>query len=333
MRILYCCAQSTVSGGVRILAEHLNRLTARGHYAAYVTLQPSPLDWLPTLFPQGTLDHPPAPLDSFDVVVATAISTWKEVAESEKFGKAKRKCFVQMLDHLFFPEGSEAYQKYLEFYALPLEPIVISGWLMAEMLKHNPRLARLIVNGLDLNLFYPDPLPGHDRNGRWPPRLLIEGWSHSPAKDIDEMAYRAIEYLRGEGIQFEVWGFSQYAPRFEMDNFWRLPDQDTIRRIYSSCDLLFKASRYEGRPGPDAEAMACGCVVNRAILKGDDYLYDGENCLKVAYGDQEGFNQNALRLLTDPLLVEQLRANGLAYVREHMNWDNIIPMLEKALAA
>ena len=332
MRIAYVCATSAVSGGVRILAEHLNRLGDRGHFCCYLTLTPSPLDWLPTSFGQGTLDQPPAPLDSFDVVVGTAISTWKVVAEDERFGKAKRMSLVQMLDHLWFPEGSPQYAEYKLYYQLTLEPITISAWLKEEMLKYHP-VVHLVPNGIDPRLFYPDPFPGEERKRRWPPRILVEGWTHSAVKDQAEMAFFAIDALRSEGLEFEVWGFSQYAPRWEFDRFWRLPEQDDIRRIYSSADILMKASRFEGRPGPDLEAMACGCVVNRAIEKGDDDLLDRNNCLKVAYGDQATYNANTLKLFSDPDLAEVLRQRAFEYVRQTKNWDVILPQLEAALAA
>jgi len=333
MRIAYLNAQNVVAGGVRIIAEHLNRLGARGHFCSLITTQPSPpLDWLPTTFGQGSLNQPPAPLDSFDVVVGTSISTWKFAAVDPRFGKAKRMSFVQMRDDLWFQEGSPQRTEYETYYQLPLEPITISQWLYDEMGKHH-EVVHLVPNGIDFNLFYPEPFPGEERKRRWPPRILVEGWTHSEVKDQSEMAFFAIDALRSEGIEFEVWGFSQYAPRWEFDRYWLLPSQDDIRHIFSSCDILMKASRFEGRPGPDLEAMACGCVVNRAIEKGDDDLLDRNNCLKVAYGDQAAYNANTLKLFSDPDLAEVLRQRALEYVHQTKNWDDILPKLEAALAA
>jgi glycosyltransferase involved in cell wall biosynthesis len=327
VRIAYICETGGVWGGVRIIAEHLNRLVDRGYECWFYALQPSLIDWLPTRFYQSTLESASPLVGKCDVVVATAGSTWQLVANDPRFGRAKRMCLVQMMEHLFYPPESEAYKAFVNNVKLPLYPIVISEWLKKEMEKFNPRPVSMIRNGIDPNLFFPDPwIDKHPKL-----RLLVEGNSLNQAKDVDEMVHWAILALKRSGYEFETWGFSQNAPRWEFDRYWVLPRQEDIRHIYSSCDILVKATRYEGRPGPDLEAMACGCAVNRAILTGDDDLKNGYNCLVVKYGDQVNFTDNLQRLVVDEELRRTLIANGKIYVRDHANWDGAIDLLEKAM--
>jgi len=326
MRIAYICESSGIFGGVRIVAEHLNRLTDRGHDCWYFPTENDSIRWLPTRFNQAWIQAAPPLIGQCDVVVATAGSTWPLVAESPIFGKAKRMALCQMLEHLFHAPDSQNYKSLVKNLRLPLHFIVISQWLKAELKKFARRPVSVIRNGIDPALFYPDPWEPHKGI-----RLLVEGHTLNQAKDINEMTHWAIMALKNAGYHFETWGFSQTAPRWEFDQYWVMPDQDTIRHLYSSCDILVKASRYEGRPGPDLEAMACGCAVNRAILTGDDDLTDGVNCLKVKYGDLEQFTRNLQRLMVDDDLRRTLIENGKTYVREHADWQTAIDLLETAL--
>jgi glycosyltransferase involved in cell wall biosynthesis len=106
-------------------------------------------------------------------------------------------------------------------------------------------------------------------------------------------------------------------------------DQNVVRQTYSDADILVKASRFEGRGCVPVEAMACGLPVAMAIGTGDDDLIDGYNCLKVKYKDVKGLLKNARKLMKDEGLREELRANGLQYVKEKLDWTQIILQLEQ----
>jgi glycosyltransferase involved in cell wall biosynthesis len=328
-RIAYVAYAGSPSGGTRILAEHLNRLSDRGHDCVmFFLLENQRINWMRADFQQAHLND--VSLDHFDAVVATEINTWPIVFTYGNFPNADRRLvFMQMVEHRFWHHGSEEYEKYYRYYDLfeSLRPVVISQWLYDWATKFSPFEPVIIPNGVNTDTFYPERFDGLDNRLR----ILIEGHGYNAAKDIADMSYRAAMWLKSEGVEFDLWGFSQYPQPHEYDRYWRLPSQDDIRRIYSSCDILLKASRFEGRSCVDVEAMACGCAVNRAILTGDDDLVDGFNCLKVAYGEHVGFLKNLLRLANDEALRGKLIDNGLAYVRGNLNWDDIIPGLEQAL--
>lgn len=332
MRIGYIISDpSGVWGGVRIVVEHLNRLSDRGHECWLIITRGQPMRWLPFRFNQAQLAALPISPASFDAIVGTDIESWKEAA-SDRYGPARRFALVQMLEHLFRRDGLTEERKAI--YSLPLQPLVIAEWLRAGLAEFNPRPAVLVRNGLDPEQFFPDPFPEIDAYGhQWPPRLLVVGHSQNEAKDVDELAWRAIQKVRATtGVRLEAWGFSQFAPRWPYERYWVLPSQDTIRRIYSSCRILVIATRYEGDPGPDYEAMACGAVVCRAIDQGGENLIDGVNCLRVPYGDLDGLAANLRRLVMDEALIEDLSRNGRRYVAENRRWESTILTLEAALA-
>ena len=324
MNIAYI-GPSGVFGGVRIITEHLNRLERRGHVCTYLHTSPEPITWLRCEFEQ----RPLMDAGRHDVYVGSSFDTWPLAYNLARANGAQSSALVQMAEWLFFPRNSAGYAAQIEAFKTPLDFVMpISNWLADLCREVEGRDVRPIRNGLDTNLFYPDPDPESERKLR----ILVEGITTNPAKDFQDMSFGALRRLRyDEGLEFETWGFAQGPQMFEFTHYWQQPPQHIIRRLYSNCDIFLKATRYEGRPAPDLEAMACGLPVCRAIITGGDDLRDGENCLRVDYGDVPGFYANLKRLATEPELREQLRAAGLAYVREYCQWGPAIDAIEHAL--
>lgn len=323
MKIAYL-GPTGVFGGVRILVEHLNRLSDRGHDCTLISSVGAPVNWLPCRFTQRTQTDPGA---GYDVVVGTAIPTWPDAVGLAGNGRAFG--LMQMADWLFHTKDSAEYRAMLEQFTAPVEVLAISEWL-AQLAEAAGHAAHRIRNGIDPALFFPDQFP--DVLPFEGVTVVTEGYSHNPAKDTEEYFKRAIRRLRwDEGRAIRSIGFSQYEKTFEFDAYWQKPPQDIIRKIYSAGDIFLKASRYEGRPGPDLEAMACGAVVCRAIGTGGDDLLDGVNCLRVEYGQFEAFVDNLRRLILDPDLRARLRANAMEYVKTKADWSGAIDLVEQAL--
>jgi len=239
---------------------------------------------------------------------------------------AKKFILVQALEWRFFektnPEWSRKVEKY--YYWKDLTPIVIAKYLEREMKSRGHREVHLISWGLDFDLFYPDePIkPKGDKV-----RILVEGHGQGEVKDVDGLTWKAIQHIGRDKV--EVWGLSQFDARYDFDVFYKLPPQEDLRRIYSACDILIKASRFEGKPAPPFEAMACGCAVVAALNQGTDDLIYGKNCLVSKYNGLK-LNRNVKKLVEDESLRRELIANGLEYVREHFQWSDKISALEAA---
>lgn len=328
MLILYVTLGLNPCGGVRIICEHLNRLTERGHDCYLFALNGDmSVDWMPTNFKVIGDDDLGLMARKIDIVVATEANTMQAVAKLQI--EARKFNLIQMRESLFFWDTNKKWARWVEDTYRDmkdiLQPIVISKWLKQFLEEeHGYENVPVVPNGVNTEMFYPDPAyPKTDR-----PRLLIEGHGMNEAKDLHQMAYQVVDTYRKNIQPVELWGFSQYPPAGEWDRYWLLPSQDEIRQIYSSCDVLVKASRFEGRSCVDAEAMACGCAVVRAIDTGDDDLIEGYNCLKVHYGDAQGMYDNLKLILEQPALRQRLIDNGLKYVREHLRWEPSIDLLE-----
>lgn len=327
-RIAYI-APVGVFGGVRIVAEHLNQLSDRGHACTLISTDNQPLTWLPTRFEQRPFQDPG---NGYDVIVGTATTTWGAARKMADANGAKAVGLMQMADWLFSNPGTDAYNAAMqEFATTPLDGVMaISEWL-AKLNDEVPgRDVYRIRNGIDTNLFYRDPFP--DVGNFDGVTVVLEGYNHNRCKDIDGMAFAAIRRARYDyGLNLRVIGFSQYDPQFEFDAFWKSPPQHIIRKIYSTADIFLKASRYEGRPGPHMEAMACGTAVVTAIGTGDDDLTANWNCYKSPYGNVDELTKNLVYLAMKPDMRAWVNENALKYVREEYDWPTAINMVEKAL--
>lgn len=327
MKIGYI-APTGVFGGVRVVTEHLNRLADRGHECVYLWTD-APMAWLPLRCEQRPAADPGA---GFEIVVGSAIATWPAARTLADSCNGAAWGLMQMAEWLFAVKGSDAERAVLEQFTTPMDGIMtISEWLRyCARAVHDPTKVWPIRNGVDPTLFYHDPIADIRKTGEFV--IVTEGGETGRAKDIGGMVRRALNRFRlDHGARFRLIGFAQHRPTLEYDAFWTQPSQADIRRIYSSGDVFVKASRFEGRPGPDIEAMACGVPVCRAIGMGGDDLRDGQNALACDYWDDNRFLYNLRRLYEDKDLRAQLAAGGLKYVLEHYDWPRAIDTIEETL--
>jgi glycosyltransferase involved in cell wall biosynthesis len=326
VRITYVLNGLGVCGGVRVIFEHCNRLTKRGHDVQIaVTDDIRWTGWFPLevqVRPWMYVVHEP-----IDVLVATEWSTAPRVHLSP--AGEKKFYFVQMRESLFTSHGSWA-KSAEETYSLPLSPVTISKWLKSFLeSEYGHRDVPIVPNGVNREMFYPDPAypktPGVHR-------IIIEGHEANAAKNVRD-AHAAVQVLKNMGLKVEVWGFNQLGPgRYRYDRFFQNPPQDEIRRIYSSGDVLLKSSRLEGRGCVGVEAMACGLPVVHTECRGTDDLIDGYNCKLVHYGNQLDIAKAAREILQNEELKENLVDNGLRYVERELNWEQVIDRLERIYA-
>ena len=104
---------------------------------------------------------------------------------------------------------------------------------------------------------------------------------------------------------------------------------ESMKHIYSQCEILLKMSRVEGFFGPPMEMMACGgtCVVGK-VTGYDEYIVDGWNALVVEQGDVRGAHDALKKLIEDPAYRKMLAANGRQTAGQ-WRWEPSIDTLEE----
>jgi glycosyltransferase involved in cell wall biosynthesis/2-polyprenyl-3-methyl-5-hydroxy-6-metoxy-1,4-benzoquinol methylase len=336
MNIAYILRGAGISGGQRVVHEHVKGLRDLGHDARLVMISGKTDDfWLPHTYPINGPDW----LHEADIVVATSWPTAHWLNEQPVRAK---KCYLVQGRESLMIDGSGDPQMVMAAeltYQLPFHFMTITDWL-AEMLKreHNQPGVVKIDNGVSLD-FNPDVVP-KPRSKKWV--VLIEGSMHNMAKDRYLMAGAVIANLPEEiRQQTEVWLFTHDQDYYNalsdvVDKVFFRPNQGEIPAIYAGADVMLKCSRFEGRPCPIVEALACGCVPVVSMGRGYDdnknviYRYGLEDVTAFAseYGDVAGTVGNLVEALVNEGARQKVRAEGLAHVKT-LDWGRIAGELDE----
>lgn len=316
--IAYLLPDVHLSGGAAVVFQHANRLKKRGHHLIVgSTGMVSQADWFPNQsVPVVKASSLPSDLD---FIVATS---WPTAFQALRH-PARHQCyFVQSDETRFYEPNSPLFTSARLSYDLNVHFFTEARWIQRWLLENFGKCAALVPNGLDRDIFYPDT-PLEPRTGK--PRILLEGAIALPFKGMKE-AFEAVDDLDAE-----VWCVSAYGrPKaaWKCDRFFEKVPMATMRRIYSSCDILLKLSRVEGFFGPPLEMMACGglCVVGK-VTGHDEYIRDRENAIVVEPNDVKEARKAVMELISDQDLQQTLRAKGAATARE-WSWEASINQLE-----
>lgn len=173
--------------------------------------------------------------------------------------------------------------------------------------------ARVLLNGVDLKSFYPDPCSELRREKGERKALLI--FSRRDARKGFDLALATIARVAAAGIPLVVWTVGEPLDDGEAGcsrrDFGYVPEHE-LRRIMSSADLFLYPSRSEGFPLMVLEAFACRCPV--VTTEAIPYAIDGVNSLVAPVGDLESLVAKACRLLNGAALANELADNAASFV-------------------
>jgi len=318
--IAYLLPGVSISGGVGVVLQHVNRLKNRGYDVVLLT-QGYELDtsWFPNqeveLF--YMLDCP----YDIDILIATGWSTAFDVA---KIGSRHKCYFVQSDETRFFPKDNNKHHLAYLSYCLDFQYFTEAKWIV-KWLKSFNHQAIYVPNGLDRDIFHTiKPLEKKSMKAR----ILLEGSIDIPYKGMED-AFQAVTELNED---IEVWcisGAGRPKKEWRCDRFFEKVEMQDMKKIYSSCDILLKMSRVEGFFGPPLEMMSCGGVSIVSKVSGyDEYIVNGYNALVIGERDIEGAKNAIKKLILDKKLYKSLQINGQKTVKE-WNWERSIDMFEE----
>ena len=354
-----------MSGGCRVVAIYADRLQRRGHEVKVVsTPAPQPplrsrvkrllLDWhqrrehkVAWTHLGGLPDTNPSHLDNIEVphhVIDrcrpvtdsdvpdgdVVIATWWETAEwvarlaPRKGAKAYLIQHHEVFDYL-------PTERVKATWRMPLQKITISKWLVELAAReYGDRKVHLVPNGVDMSQFYAAP---RDRQ-RQPTVGIL--YASVKWKGLD-VTLRAIECAakRLQGLRVVAFGAAPVVPELPLPpgaSFHHLPAQESIRDLYSSCDVWLCGSYSEGFHLPPLEAMACRCpVVSTSVGGPIDIIESGRNGYLVPVGDAEALADR----LVDVLSLDDARwcaMSDAALATATCNtWDTATDLMESTL--
>ncbi len=319
--IAFLLPTTNISGGVNVVLKHAQMLRSTGFDVTLLTEQdqaPRFVDFAGARF--FALSTRRTIVDAyFDKLVTTL---WSTCPWGNAYARAKI-CYylVQNFETDFYEPGdflrqiaNSTYSRYPN-----LRYITISRWCEKWLKERFGQDAVYAPNGIDLALFQ---YAARDFSNE-KIRVLIEGDSESPYKNIDE-AFRIANRLNRE--KYEVWYLSYQGrpkPWYRFDKFLHKVSYDQVADVYHACHIILKTSILESFSYPPLEMMATGgLVVVRPNGGNLEYLRDQENCLMYRENDIDHAQECIERLVSDSKLREMLIENGRATAHAR-SWDAI----------
>ena len=337
--LIYLLPHHNLTGGMKILLEHIRRLRARGHRvrAAYrgrgTTAIPEWSDVQADGEILGPLREPIGPLlTGADAVVAGWYQSLFECQDSPSpvvyFEQGHETLFGDVGDS---DAGRDLARQFEGTMRMPFPVTAVSHAVAGILRARFGRRAPVWFNGIDLERFHPD---GH-LDGRAPARrVLLVGHPALPFKGF-RTALDALDRAFRAGPPFEVTWVSQKAVEvtnapFPITNVVS-PPQDQLPAIYRSHDLFLFTSRYEAFPLPPIEAMASGVPVVATQCGGiATYALGGHDAVLCPVDDVPSLATAVSRLLASPSTLKLLSERGRA-AAERFTWDAALDAIEASL--
>ncbi|MBN1331473.1 glycosyltransferase family 4 protein [Candidatus Dojkabacteria bacterium] len=323
--IAYVMGFMGICGGNKIIYEHANRLAKQGLSVYLLHLNDGKDRGWFKINPKVKIlpfKNSREWIDKIDIIIATFNETFWDIIDLPD--TIKKAYFVQSDERRFYEKGSlgeylsNATYTFKNVYYYT-EAVWMQEWLKAEFEIDAP----IFKNRINKEQFFPDP----DLELKSDKVVvLVEGNATTPKKGVQDAA-KALE-----DIDCEKWLLTNTAEN-ELPDYTKifnktfcLPQQEKIRKIYSSADLLVKPSYFEGSPLPHMEAMCCGTAVLTTDCTGvSEYCRHLKNSYIVKLGDTKQMREAIKLLIQDPELRKNLARGGLKTAEEFLyDWDSEI---------
>ncbi len=352
MRITFLCSSMRLSGGMRVVVQHCNSLTQRGHNCTIVapggTVDPTfraELEPGVTVLETPVKFHPAmdagamarlswsmaATAPKSDIVLSThtptVVAGWIATALMRKGQPA-----WLFQDYAAMFDG-RPFEQSLFRHALRWHKVAYanSAWAGAEIAAQAPH--KIVVNGVGLSqLELLTPVYFEDRDPSGPRRILSFGDDRPRKGMADFLAAAAIVAKSEPDLHLTLFAKEPVTIETELPyTLVKRPSRLELARLYQSCHLFVSASHWESLGLAPLEAMACAAPVALADAGGvRDYAIDGVNCLMTPPQHPEALAGAMLRLLRDKQLAARVSRAAPA-VAARYDWENIADGFEADL--
>ncbi|MGC4030690.1 MAG: glycosyltransferase family 4 protein [Tepidisphaeraceae bacterium] len=323
MRITFVLPPPDFSGGIRVVAEIAQGLTARGHSVTAVWPNRRPWSFkgkvhhlmkyfrLPQVNREpiksyfDAMSIPTRQLETFRPVLAAdvpdadvIVATWWETANwiaPLPSNKGVKAYFLQQYETAFGSPKSQVDATW----RLPIHKIVCSKWLAEKAAKEfNDQDVDIVNNGIDSELFNAPP------RGRQDVFTVGFLYDHRPVKGY-ATAKQVLQRV-ARSIPLRIIGIGTWHPSSEhslLPNtlFAYRPEQALLPELYSRCDAWLCTSTSEGFHLPPHEAMACRTPVVSTKVGGPiDYVKEDVNGFLADIGDVDRLAERLVELARMP---------------------------------
>lgn len=319
------------SGGLYVIFQHCNGLTAKGHEVRAFNMTGKKSRYLQLDCPVEVHHNDPSVLESNapDIIVGTYWHTYFFLNRMKSVcANGTRLSFlVQGDDRLIYDKINAPliYRAMKSLYrdTVPIHKIVVSRYLQEVLKSDFGEDSFYVRNGLDIRTVTP-LLDGSDKT-RIAARYdtsSFRGW------DMVDTVLRRVAKERPD-VEIHLFEMKDKKPTPYRSRFHKGLSGDELLRLFRSCDIYLSGSRYEGFGYPILEAMSQGSAVCCTDAGGNrEFCVDGETSLLSSRDDADGLYRNLLRLIDDATLRKRLSKKGIAKSKE-FSWGRSIDELER----
>jgi glycosyltransferase involved in cell wall biosynthesis len=326
LHITYVMTWTGICGGSKIILEHANKLTSRGHKITLISH-----DVKPTWFPlDEAVEFIEVPYEEVlcekipacDLIVTTY---WREIYESIEQEIAPVIYFEQGDYHLFDLDRLD--DRTYNFINKQLETVqyvyTVSTFAREKMKEIYHKDSKVIPNAVDKNVFYYEERPKNEIIN-----IAMIGAENAHFKRIENIL-EAIRILREEGYQIKLNWITPTEPVKNKIDAIVNPKQSIIGDTLRKSDIYVCASMYESFCLPVLEAMTCGAAVVTTNNGGNmDFVRDGQNALVIEKDNIKDMCEKIKELLDNEGLRNKLSESAVRTAQEY-SWDRTISEIEE----
>jgi hypothetical protein len=192
-------------------------------------------------------------------------------------------------------------------------------------------IQKVILDTINFNIFYPEIT--REKNGK-----TVLAYYNIIDKSKDKRkgsrdAVKVMDIVKKEFPEAEFWAFGPKKDKNlpEYVKFHEKPTDEQLRKIYSTADIFFFTSHYEGFGLPPMEAMACRCAVASTDVGAvKEYSVPNETVLLSPPEDPVALSENIIKLLRDTDLQRRIAEKGYQHVKK-FTWEHSTDLLEDAI--
>jgi L-malate glycosyltransferase len=212
-------------------------------------------------------------------------------------------------------------------YVLPLNRIVVSGYLKNFISDKFNSDSQVVLNGLDEKEF------------------KCAYYSQSKKNITVSFIYSSLEFKNSKAALYVCDKIHQKYPEVEIISFsydkvnlppyiinFHSPDQITIADIYERTDIFLFTSHSEGFGLPPAEAMISGCaVITNPVGAVPDYSVHLDSAIHVEDYSPDTMFKWFEYLINNKSEISRIGINAASYVKTRLNWASSVEKFESII--
>lgn len=322
-RIIYVLQTTGISGGIRVVFEHLNRLQAKGFDVELWSLDKHPT-WTRLDTPSRTFKNYQQLITALEKEDAIKVATWWETALPVWLASVKRGIpafIVQEIESSFYPGQPEIQKSVVSCYRKEFNNITSADYTLGEI-RDLGLDAELIPCGYDDTVYR--PLKGVKRDDN---TLLAIGRSFFQ-KNFKH-TFESWKSIKKDQPKLLLFGsepaIAKWADGIE---YVTKPSDEEANELYNKATVFVQTSYHEGFCLPIIEAMAAGCPVICTDSHGNrGFSHDGKNCIMVETDNIQQLAKAIKKVVGDKKLQARLSTAGLKTAQGY-TWDAVVGKLD-----